>query len=55
MLQIKQRKAELANQSGGLMATIGQTIAGPRFYETDEVSGLTVLESPGMLTSFTVV
>ncbi|KZP25549.1 Vps5-domain-containing protein [Athelia psychrophila] len=35
-LDIKQRKAELANQSGGLMASIGQTIAGPRFYETDE-------------------
>lgn len=35
--QIKQRKAELANERGGLMASIGQTIAGPRFYETDEV------------------
>ncbi|KAF7964405.1 hypothetical protein HWV62_8517 [Athelia sp. TMB] len=39
-LDIKQRKAELANQSGGLMATIGQTIAGPRFYETDEAESV---------------
>ena len=35
--QIKHRKAEIAHEKGGLMATIGQTIAGPRFYETDEV------------------
>ncbi|KAJ7247618.1 Vps5 C terminal like-domain-containing protein [Mycena haematopus] len=35
-LDIKHRKAEIAQQSGGLMATIGQSIAGPRFYETDE-------------------
>lgn len=35
--QIKHRKAELAQERGGLMATIGQSIAGPRFYETDEV------------------
>ncbi|KAH9940910.1 Vps5-domain-containing protein [Epithele typhae] len=35
-LDIKQRKAELAQEKGGLMATLGQTIAGPRFYETDE-------------------
>ncbi|KAI0741589.1 Vps5 C terminal like-domain-containing protein [Daedaleopsis nitida] len=35
-LDIKHRKAELAHEKGGLMAAIGQTIAGPRFYETDE-------------------
>ncbi|KAF8216563.1 Vps5 C terminal like-domain-containing protein [Mycena galopus ATCC 62051] len=35
-LDIKHRKAEIAQQSGGLMATIGQSITGPRFYETDE-------------------
>ncbi|KAI0794061.1 Vps5 C terminal like-domain-containing protein [Fomes fomentarius] len=35
-LDIKHRKAEIAQEKGGLMATIGQTIAGPRFYETDE-------------------
>ncbi|KIM44718.1 hypothetical protein M413DRAFT_25155 [Hebeloma cylindrosporum] len=35
-LDIKHRKAELANERGGLIASIGQTIAGPRFYETDE-------------------
>lgn len=32
--KIKHRKA----QSGGLMATIGQSLAGPRFSETDEVN-----------------
>lgn len=37
MLQIKHRKAEIAHERGGLMASIGQTITGPRFYETDEV------------------
>ncbi|THU87984.1 Vps5-domain-containing protein [Dendrothele bispora CBS 962.96] len=35
-LDIKHRKAEIATERGGLMASIGQTIAGPRFYETDE-------------------
>lgn len=35
-LDIKHRKAEIAHERGGLMATIGQSIAGPRFYETDE-------------------
>ncbi|KAJ6610183.1 Vps5 C terminal like-domain-containing protein [Mycena sp. CBHHK59/15] len=35
-LDIKHRKAEIAQERGGLMASIGQTIAGPRFYETDE-------------------
>ncbi|THH32468.1 hypothetical protein EUX98_g1726 [Antrodiella citrinella] len=35
-LDIKHRKAEIAHEKGGLMATLGQTIAGPRFYETDE-------------------
>ncbi|KAJ6619825.1 Vps5 C terminal like-domain-containing protein [Mycena sp. CBHHK59/15] len=35
-LDIKRRKAEIAQERGGLMASIGQTIAGPRFYETDE-------------------
>lgn len=37
-LDIKHRKAELANERGGLMASIGQTLTGPRFNETDEVS-----------------
>jgi sorting nexin-1/2 len=36
-MQIKHRKAEIAHERGGLMASIGQTIVGPRFYETDEV------------------
>ncbi|KAF7794252.1 hypothetical protein EIP86_005385 [Pleurotus ostreatoroseus] len=35
-LEIKHRKAEMAHEKGGLMATIGQSIAGPRFYESDE-------------------
>ncbi|TCD71851.1 Vacuolar protein sorting-associated protein 5 [Steccherinum ochraceum] len=35
-LDIKHRKAEMAHEKGGLMASIGQTLAGPRFYETDE-------------------
>jgi sorting nexin-1/2 len=37
IMQIKHRKAEIAHERGGLMASIGQTIVGPRFYETDEV------------------
>ncbi|KAF7430895.1 Vacuolar protein sorting-associated protein 5 [Pleurotus ostreatus] len=35
-LDIKHRKAELAHERGGIMASIGQAVAGPRFYETDE-------------------
>ncbi|KAI0666816.1 Vps5 C terminal like-domain-containing protein [Trametes maxima] len=35
-LDIKHRKAEMAQEKGGLITAIGQTIAGPRFYETDE-------------------
>ncbi|KAF8634597.1 hypothetical protein AX17_004186 [Amanita inopinata Kibby_2008] len=35
-LDIKHRKAELAHERGGLMASIGQTITGPRFHETDD-------------------
>ncbi|KAF8892263.1 Vps5 C terminal like-domain-containing protein [Infundibulicybe gibba] len=35
-LDIKHRKAEIAHERGGLMASIGQSIAGPRFHETDE-------------------
>ncbi|OJT02912.1 Vacuolar protein sorting-associated protein vps5 [Trametes pubescens] len=35
-LDIKHRKAEIAQEKGGLMSAIGQTIAGPRFHETDE-------------------
>ncbi|EGN96805.1 hypothetical protein SERLA73DRAFT_111514 [Serpula lacrymans var. lacrymans S7.3] len=35
-LDIKHRKAELSQERGGIMASIGQTLAGPRFYETDE-------------------
>jgi len=35
-LDIKHRKAEIANERGGLMASIGQSITGPRFVETDE-------------------
>ncbi|KAJ6591516.1 Vps5 C terminal like-domain-containing protein [Mycena vulgaris] len=35
-LDIKHRKAEMAQERGGLMASIGQSLAGPRFYETDE-------------------
>lgn len=37
-LDIKHRKAEIAHERGGLMASIGQSIVGPRFYETDEVT-----------------
>lgn len=36
--QIKHRKAEMAHEKGGLMASIGQTLTGPRFHEMDEVS-----------------
>ncbi|KAI9063885.1 Vps5-domain-containing protein, partial [Trametes sanguinea] len=35
-LDIKHRKAEIAQEKGGLITAIGQTIAGPRFHETDE-------------------
>ncbi|KAF7308497.1 Beta-glucan synthesis-associated [Mycena chlorophos] len=35
-LDIKHRKAEIAHERGGLMASIGQSLAGPRFFETDE-------------------
>ncbi|KAI0657964.1 Vps5-domain-containing protein [Cubamyces menziesii] len=35
-LGIKHRKAEIAQEKGGLITAIGQSIAGPRFYETDE-------------------
>ncbi|EMD38937.1 hypothetical protein CERSUDRAFT_47356, partial [Gelatoporia subvermispora B] len=35
-LDIKHRKAEIAHEKGGLMASIGQSVIGPRFYETDE-------------------
>ncbi|KDR80722.1 hypothetical protein GALMADRAFT_241141, partial [Galerina marginata CBS 339.88] len=35
-LDIKHRKAEIAHERGGLIASIGQSITGPRFYETDE-------------------
>ncbi|KAJ8586745.1 Vps5-domain-containing protein [Rhizopogon salebrosus TDB-379] len=35
-LDIKHRKAEISHERGGLMASIGQTLAGPRFHETDE-------------------
>ncbi|KAI0255922.1 Vps5 C terminal like-domain-containing protein [Lactifluus subvellereus] len=35
-LDIKHRKAEIANERGGLMASIGQSITGPRFVEMDE-------------------
>ena len=36
-LDIKHRKAEIAHERGGLMASLGQSIVGPRFHETDEV------------------
>lgn len=36
-LDIKHRKAEIASEKGGLIASIGQSFTGPRFYETDEV------------------
>jgi sorting nexin-1/2 len=36
-LDIKHRKAEIAHERGGLMASIGQSFVGPRFHETDEV------------------
>lgn len=36
-LVVKHRKAEMAHERGGLMASIGHSIVGPRFYETDEV------------------
>ncbi|KZT20089.1 Vps5-domain-containing protein [Neolentinus lepideus HHB14362 ss-1] len=35
-LDIKHRKAEIAHERGGLIASIGQSLAGPKFYETDE-------------------
>ncbi|PPQ96270.1 hypothetical protein CVT26_005657 [Gymnopilus dilepis] len=44
-LDIKHRKAEIAHERGGLIASIGQTIAGPRFHETDEATYLDSLES----------
>lgn len=35
-LDIKHRKSESAHERGGLMASIGQTLTGSRFHETDE-------------------
>ncbi|KAI0073528.1 Vps5-domain-containing protein [Panus rudis PR-1116 ss-1] len=35
-LDVKHRKAEIAQEKGGVLASIGQSLAGPRFYETDE-------------------
>ncbi|KAI0923926.1 hypothetical protein AcW1_006742 [Taiwanofungus camphoratus] len=35
-LDIKHRKAEIAHEKGGLLESLGQSITGPRFYETDE-------------------
>ncbi|KAG6891588.1 hypothetical protein C0992_002626 [Termitomyces sp. T32_za158] len=35
-LDIKHRKAEIAHEQGGILASIGQTITGPRFHETDD-------------------
>ncbi|KAH8108328.1 Vps5 C terminal like-domain-containing protein [Phellopilus nigrolimitatus] len=35
-LDIKHRKTEIAQERGGLMTSIGQTLAGPRFYEVDD-------------------
>jgi sorting nexin-1/2 len=35
-LDIKHRKAEIAHDRGGFIASIGQSITGPRFHETDE-------------------
>ncbi|OCH85499.1 Vps5-domain-containing protein [Obba rivulosa] len=35
-LDIKHRKAEIAHEKGGLMASIGQSVIGPRYYESDE-------------------
>ncbi|KAF9240677.1 Vps5 C terminal like-domain-containing protein [Melanogaster broomeanus] len=35
-LDMKHKKAEMSHERGGLMASIGQTLTGPRFYETDE-------------------
>lgn len=37
-LSVGHRKAELAQEKGGLLASFGQSIAGPRFIENDEVS-----------------
>lgn len=41
-LVIKHRKAEMAHERGGLMASLGQSIVGPRFHETDEVFSMIV-------------
>ncbi|EAU90507.2 protein transporter [Coprinopsis cinerea okayama7 len=35
-LDIKHRKSETPHENKGLIASIGQTLAGPRFHETDE-------------------
>ncbi|KAI0047793.1 Vps5-domain-containing protein [Auriscalpium vulgare] len=35
-LDIKHRKAEMTQERGGLLASIGQSFVGPRFVETDE-------------------
>ncbi|KAG6854027.1 hypothetical protein C0991_011232 [Blastosporella zonata] len=35
-MQIKHRKAEIAHERGGVLASIGQSITGPRFHETDD-------------------
>ena len=54
-MKIKHRKAELAHERGGLLASFGQTIAGPRFYETDDVCILYLGFIRGKLTLYPVV
>ncbi|KAI5120370.1 hypothetical protein M0805_006892 [Coniferiporia weirii] len=35
-LDIRHRKIEITQERGGIMSSIGQTIAGPKFYEVDD-------------------
>ncbi|EIW79392.1 Vps5-domain-containing protein [Coniophora puteana RWD-64-598 SS2] len=35
-LDVKHRRAEISQERGGLIASIGATLTGPRFHETDE-------------------
>lgn len=41
--QIKHRKPAPSQDKGGLLASIGSSLTGPRFHETDEVGPVSFL------------
>src|SRR5271170_2249338 len=51
--QVKHRKSE--NERAGLMASIGNSITGPKFYETDEVMYIENFDPAAFLRTLAVV